>query len=149
MRREATAVVTAAFVVFGQAAPVLARGGRGSVSAASRGSYSHSGNTGSWQGQHASGSRTVSQTSEGYNVNKQVQTQSGASKSVSKDIDTEDKSVERSSTTTNAWGQSASRERTVEGQGGYATIEGSASTSTGREASGEAAAGRNANRRSA
>ena len=144
MRREATAVVMAALVAFGQGVPLFAASRRGSVSAASRGSYSHSGNTGSWQGQHASGSRTVSQTGEGYNVNKQVQTQSGASKSVNKDINTQDPSVERSSTATNAWGQSASRERTVEGQGGYATVEGSASTSTGREASGQGAVGRNA-----
>jgi len=146
MRREVTAAVTAALVVLAEAAPLPAYtrgGGRGSVSAASRGSYSKSGNTGSWQGQHASGSRSVSQTGEGYNVNKQVQTQSGASKSVNKDINTQDPSVERSSTATNAWGQSASRERQVEGQGGYATIEGSAKTSTGREASGEAVAGRN------
>ena len=90
-----------------------------------------------------SGSRTVTQTGDGYNVNKQVQTQGGASKSVNKEIDTEDRSVDRSSTTTNQWGQSASRERTVEGQGGYATVEGSAKTSTGREASVEGAVGRN------
>ena len=133
--------------MFGQGrarSPPTRGGGRGSVSAASRGSYSKSGNTGSWQGQRASGSRSVSQTGEGYNVNKQVQTQSGASKSVNKDVNTQDPSVERTSTATNAWGQSASRERTVEGQGGYATVEGSAKTSTGREASGEAVAGRNA-----
>jgi hypothetical protein len=150
MRREATAVVTAALFVVGQAAPVLGwsrgGGGRGSVSAASRGSWSHSGNTGSWQGRggYASGSRTVTQTGQGYNVNKSVQTQSGASKSVNKDVNTQDKSVDRSSTATNAWGQSASRDRTVEGQGGYATVEGSAHTSTGREASGQGTVGRNA-----
>lgn len=146
MRRDATAVVTAALVVLGQAAPLLAAargGGRGSVSAASRGSYSRSGNTGSWQGQRASGSRTVSQTGEGYNVNKQVQTQGGYSRSVEKEINTEERSVERSSTATNPWGQSMSRERTVQNEGGYASIEGGARTSTGREASGEAVAGRN------
>ena len=92
-----------------------------------------------------SGSRSVTQTSNGYNVNKQVQTQSGASKSVNKDVNTAgSRASSARSTATNAWGQSASRERTVEGQGGYATVEGSASTSTGREASGEAVAGRNA-----
>jgi hypothetical protein len=147
MRRRATAVITTTLLVFGQTEGLIAQtrgGGRGSVSAASRGSYSKSGNTGSYQGQHASGSRTVTQTGEGYNVNKNVQTQSGASKSVNKDVNVEDKSIDRSSTATNAWGQSASRERTVEGQGGYATVEGSAHTSTGREASGQAAVGRNA-----
>jgi hypothetical protein len=145
MRRQATAVITATLVVCGPTESLLAqgRGGRGSVSAASGGNYSHSGNTGSWQGQHASGSRTVSQTGEGYNVNKNVQTQSGASKSVDKDVNTQDKSVDRSSTATNAWGQSASRDRTTTNQGGYATVQGSASTSTGREASGQAAVGRN------
>ena len=143
MKREITAILTSTLMVFGQATPLLA-GQRGSVSAASRGSYSKSGNTGTYQGQRASGSRTVSQTGEGYNVNKQVQTQSGASKSVSKDVNVEDKSVDRSSTATNAWGQSASRDRTVQGEGGYATVEGSASTSTGRAASGQGAVGRTA-----
>ena len=50
----------------------------------------------------------------------------------------------RRSTTTNKWGQSATREREVEGQGGYATVEGSTKTSTGREASSDLVAGRNA-----
>jgi hypothetical protein len=148
MRRQVTAVITATLVVFGQTQTLLAwsGGGRGSVSAASRGSYSHSGNTGSWQGGggNASGSRTVSQTSQGYNVNKNVQTQGGYSKDVNKNINTQDQSVERSSTATNPWGQSASRDRTTTNQGGYATVQGSASTSTGREASGQAAVGRNA-----
>ena len=56
----------------------------------------------------------------------------------------EDREVDRSSTTTNQWGQSATRERQVEGQGGYATIEGSAKTSTGREAEADLVAGRGA-----
>ena len=70
-------------IVFGQAAPLLAGhsggGGRGSVSAASKGG---SGGSNSWQGKNGnvSGSRTVTQTSSGYNVNKQAQTESGASK---------------------------------------------------------------------
>ena len=48
MKREATAVVASALVVFGQAAPLLARprgGGRGSVSAHRAGSYSQLGHT--------------------------------------------------------------------------------------------------------
>ena len=156
MTREITAVLTAAFLVFAQSAPLLAaaRGNRGSVSAASRGGGSYtrsasgtgSGGSSSWQsrGGNVSGSKNVSKTDDGYNVNKNVQTQSGASKSVSKEVDVEDRSSERSSTTTNKWGQSATREREVEGQGGYATIEGGAKTSTGREASGDYVAGRNA-----
>jgi hypothetical protein len=113
------------------------------VSAASSSrTRTRSGNTTTVQGQHATGSRTVQQTGEGYNVNKQVTTQSGASKSVSKDVNLEDREVDRSSTTTNKWGQSATREREIEGQGGYATIEGSAKTSTGREASADLVAGR-------
>ena len=116
---------------------------RGSVSSASRGATTtRSGNTTTRQGQHATGSRTVSQTGDGYNVNKQVTTQSGASKSVSKDVNVEDREVERSSTATNKWGESVSRERKVEGEGGYATIEGSAKSSTGREMSTDAVAGR-------
>jgi hypothetical protein len=148
MRRETIALITATLVVFGQSAPLLARGGRGSVSASSRsgGSYSRSGNTASYTSQsgNVSGSKSVSQTSSGYNIDKSVQTQSGASKSTSRDVNTEDRSVERSSTATNAWGESASRERTVKDEGGYASVEGSARTSTGREAEGEGVAGRNA-----
>ena len=118
---------------------------RGSVSAASSGSRTRTkeGGTTTVQGRRASGSRTVTQTGDGYNVNKQVQTQSGASKSVSKDVNVEDREIDKTSTTTNQWGQSATREREVEGQGGYATIEGSTKTSTGREASSDLVAGRN------
>jgi hypothetical protein len=118
---------------------------RGSVSAASRSgrtTTTRSGNTTTTQGQRATGTRTVEQTGEGYNVNKQVTTQSGASKSVEKEVNVDDREVDRSSTTTHQWGQSATRERSVEGQGGYATIEGSAKTSTGREASADLVAGR-------
>ena len=86
----------------------------------------------------------MTQTDDGYNVNKQVQTQSGASKSVSKDVNVEDREIDKTSTTTNKWGQSATREREVEGQGGgTATIEGSTKTSSGREASSDLVAGRN------
>jgi hypothetical protein len=143
MTRQATAVVT--MVAFlSQTGTLGAQRSRGSVSGGSRGTYSRSGNTGTWQGQRASGSRTVSQTGDGYNVNKQLETQGGYSKSVNKDIDTQDHSVDRSSTATNPWGQSASRDRTAQNEGGYASIQGSASTSTGRQASGDFVAGRNA-----
>jgi Family of unknown function (DUF6515) len=149
MNRKVTSVVASLLVVFAQTEPVFAYyrggGGRGSVSAASRGSYSRSGNTSSWQGGggYASGSRTVSQTGSGYNVNRQVQTQGGQSKDVNRDVNTQNQSVERSSTATNAYGQTASRDRTTTNQGGYATVQGNASTSTGREASGQGTAGRN------
>ena len=76
-----------------------------------------SGNTTTVQGQRATGTKTVSQTGEGYNVNKQVTTESGASKSVSKDVNVEDREVERNSTTTNQWGQSATREAQGGGPG--------------------------------
>jgi hypothetical protein len=150
MTRLVTAALAATLMALGSNSVVFAQrsagGGanRGSVSAASKGTYSKSGNTGSWQGQRASGSRTVSQSGDTYNINKNVQTQSGASKSVSREVDTGDREVERSSTATNAWGQSATREREVENQGGYATIEGSAKTSTGRSASAQGVAGINA-----
>ena len=91
----------------------------------SRGSVSHSGNTTSAQGQRASGTRTVNQTGSGATATRQAQTQSG-----------------ETTTGTTAWGESATRSREVEGHGGYATVEGSARTSTGRSASGEAVAGR-------
>ncbi len=143
MTRRIISLVAAVAMLVGQTDTLLAQRQRGSVSSASRRSTTtRSGGTTTRQGRYASGSRTVSKTDEGYNVNKQVQTQSGASKSVSKDVNVEDKEIDRSSTTTNKWGESASRQREVEGQGGYATIEGSGSTSTGREASGEGVAGR-------
>jgi hypothetical protein len=146
MKRQATAIIVAGVLAVGPTATLSAQRQHGSVSAASRGSTTRSGNTTTRTsaGGNVSSSRTATKTDEGYNVNKQVQTQSGASKDVSKDVNVEDRSVDRSSTTTNQWGQSASRDRTVEGQGGYATVEGSASTSTGREASGQGAVGRNA-----
>jgi hypothetical protein len=144
MTRRITAVLAAAAVVLAPVADAAAQRARGSVSAASRGTYSRSGNTGSWQGQRASGSRTVSQSGDTYNIDKQIQTQGGASKSVSREIDTGDREAERSSTTTNAWGQSATRNREVENEGGYLSVEGSARTSTGRSASAEGVVGRNA-----
>ncbi len=144
-RRLITYAVTAA-VFFAQVDVLLAQRSRGSVSASSRAgrtTTTRSGNTTTRQGEHATGSRTVSQTGEGYNVNKTLQTEGGASKTVNRDVNVEDREVDRTSTATNKWGQSATREREVEGQGGYATIEGSAKTSTGREMNTDAVAGRN------
>jgi hypothetical protein len=149
MTRHLTACITAAALVVASTDGLFAQrrgASRGSVSAASksgRTTTTRSGNTTTTQGQRATGTRSVEQTGEGYNVNKQVTTQSGASKSVEKEVNVEDREVNRSSTTTNKWGESATREREVEGHGGYATIEGSAKTSTGREASADLVAGRN------
>ena len=149
MRQQLTAIITATALVAASTEGLFAQrrtANRGSVSAASSGSRTRTkeGGTTTVQGERASGSRTVTQTGDGYNVNKQVQTQSGASKSVSKDVNVEDREIDKTSTTTNKWGQSATREREVEGQGGYATIEGSTKTSSGREASSDLVAGRNA-----
>ena len=58
-------------------------------------------------------------------------------------MDTENREIDKTTTTTTAWGESATRSREVEGQGGYATIEGSGSTSTGRSYNAEGVAGRN------
>ena len=148
MRRQLTAIITATALVAASTEGLFAQrrtANRGSVSAASSGSRTRTkeGGTTTVQGERASGSRTVTQTGDGYNVNKQVQTQSGASKSVSKDVNVEDREIDKTSTTTNKWGQSATREREVEGQGGYATVEGSTKTSSGREASSDLVAGRN------
>ncbi len=122
-----------------------ARRSRGSVSRASSGSYSRSGGTTSWQGGggRASGSRTVDQTGSGAQSTRQAQTQSGASREVNRDVNKEDRTVDRNSTVTTAQGETATRERTTEAQGGYATVEGKAETSTGREAEGQGVAGRN------
>jgi hypothetical protein len=57
-------------------------------------------------------------------------------------VDKEDKTVERSSTVTTSQGETATRERKTEAEGGYATVEGKAETSTGREAEGEGVVGR-------
>ena len=108
----------------------------------SRGSVSHSGNTTSAQGQRASGTRTVNQTSSGGTATRQAQTQSGASRSTTRQVDAENREIDKTTTATTAWGESGTRSREVEGHGGYATVEGSARTSTGRSASGEAVAGR-------
>jgi len=139
MIRQATVLLAASLVVLTPIEPLLAQSRqRGSVSAASRGS-------GSWQsrGGYASGSRTVSRTGSGATASRQAQTQGGATRDVSREVNTEDRTVERTSNVTTAQGETASRERTTEAQEGYATVEGSARTSTGREASGEAVAGRN------
>jgi hypothetical protein len=117
-------------------------GSRFSRSRSANTTTTRSGNTTTTQGQRATGTRSVEQTGEGYNVNRQVTTESGASKSVSKEVNVEDREVERSSTATNRWGESATSERKVEGEGGYRSIEGSASTSTGREVETDLVAGR-------
>ena len=62
------------------------------------------GNTTTTQGQRATGTRTVEQTGDGYNVNRQVTTDSGTSKSVNKEVNVEDREVDRSSTTTSQGG---------------------------------------------
>ena len=148
MTRQLTAVITAAALVVASADGLFAQrhaASRGSVSTASRSgrtTTTRSGNTTTTQGQRATGTRTVEQTGEGYNVNKQVTTQSGASKSVEKEVNVEDREIERTSTTTNRWGESATSERKVEGQGGYATVEGKTTTSTGREVESDLVAGR-------
>ena len=142
MSRHLTLAVTLMALVIGSSTALDAqRGSRGSVSSA-RGSYSRSGNTGSWQGQRASGSRTVSQTSSGATATRQAQAQSGATRSTTRQVDSANREIDKTTTATTAWGESATRSREVEGHGGYATIEGSARTSTGRSASGEAVAGR-------
>jgi hypothetical protein len=147
MKRELTAIITAIALVAASTEGLLAQrrtATRGSVSATSSSrTRTTQGGTTSVQGARASGSRTVTQTDNGYNVNKQVQTQSGASKSVSKEVDVENREIDKTSTTTNKWGQSATRERQVEGQGGYATIEGSTKTSSGREVESDLVADRN------
>jgi hypothetical protein len=147
MKRELTAIITTIALVAVSTEGLFAQrraGSRGSVSATSSSrTRTTQGGTTSVQGARASGSRTVTQTDQGYNVNKQVQTQSGASKSVSKEIDVDDREIDKTSTTTNKWGQSATRERQVEGQGGYATIEGSTKTSSGREVESDLVADRN------
>lgn len=140
--RPTAIMMVLALLLSSGSALVAQRASRGSVSTA-RGSASRAGNTGTWQGQRASGTRTVDQTGSGATATREAQTRSGASREVTRDVDTENREIDKTSTTTTAWGESATRSRQIEGQGGYATIEGSASTSTGRSASGEGVAARN------
>jgi hypothetical protein len=144
--KKATSFVAVFLVLLSPLEPLFAqpRKSRGSVSGASRGSFSRSGNTASWQSAsgRASGSGSVTRTESGATGSRQTTTQSGASREVSREVDTEDRTVERSSTVTTAQGETATRERKAEAEGGYATVEGKAETSTGREAEGEGVAGR-------
>ena len=125
MSRHLTISVTLIALVVGSNPALEAQRSRGSVSSA-RGTYSHSGNTGSVQGQHASGTRTVNQTSSGGTATRQAQTQSGASRSTTREVDAENQEINKTTTATTAWGESGTRSREVEGHGGYATVEGSA-----------------------
>ena len=164
MTRTITALVVAVAVFWAQTDVLWAQRAsraessrsRGSVSASSRGTssrgtVSRSGNT--WSGEsrsgnvQGSGSRT--KTDEGFQVDRTFTTDSGASKTVSKDVNVEDREIQRDATTTNRWGESATRESTVKGEGGYRTIEGKTETSTGREISSDMAVGRTATGRPA
>jgi hypothetical protein len=140
MIRRCTAAMLSVVLALAAPADLLAQRARGAVSSASR---SREGGTSSWQGQRASGSRTATRTSEGAASTRQAETQSGATRTTTREYDASEREMEKTTTTTTAWGESATRSREVEGQGGYATIEGSASTSTGRSASGEGVAARN------
>ena len=141
MSRHLAISVALIALVIGSNPALEAQHDRGSVSSA-RGTYSHSGNTGSAQGQRASGTRTVNQTGSGATATRQAETQSGATRSTTREVDAENREVDKTTTATTAWGESGTRSRQVEGQGGYATVEGSGRTSTGRSASGEGVAGR-------
>jgi hypothetical protein len=164
MTRNIIAVIVAVAVFWAQTDVLWAQRSRktessrsrGSVSASSRGtssrgSVSRSGNT--WSGEsrsgnvQGSGSRT--KTDEGFQVDRTLTTDSGASKTVSKDVNVEDREVQRDATTTNRWGESATRETTAKGEGGYRTVEGKTETSTGREISSDYAVGRTATGRPA
>ena len=117
MTRNIIAVIVAVAVFWAQTDALWAQRSRqsessrsrGSVSASSRasassrGSVSRSGNT--WSGEsrsgnvQGSGSRT--KTDEGFQVDRTFTTDSGASKTVSKDVNVEDREVQRDATTTN------------------------------------------------
>ena len=148
--RKAVVIVVVLLVALGPGASAYAQRrasrSRGSVSAANRGSVSRSGNSASWQGRggSASGSGSASRTESGATGSRQTQTQSGASREVSRDVDQENRSVDTSRSVTTAGGETASRESTTSAEDGRLSREGSASTSTGREAEGQAVAGRNA-----
>ena len=105
---------------------------------------SRSGNTGSWESRsgNVQGSGTRTKTEEGFNVDRTLTTDSGASKTVSKEVNREDQEIQRDATTTNRWGESATRESTVKNEGGYRSVEGKTETSTGREISSDLAVGR-------
>jgi len=155
--RSITALIVAVAVFWAQtdvlwaqrARPSDSSRSRGSVSASSRGAssrgtVSRSGNTGSWESRsgNVQGSGTRTKTEEGFNVDRTFTSDSGASKTVSKEVNREDQEIQRDATTTNRWGESATRESTVKNEGGYRSIEGKTETSTGREISSDLAVGR-------
>ena len=164
MTRTITALIVAVAVFWAQTDALWAQRPRGSESsrsrgsvsassrgASSRGTVSRSGNTGSWESRsgNVQGTGTRTKTDEGFAVDRTLTTDSGASKTVSKDVNVEDREIQRDATTTNRWGESATRESTVKGEGGYRTIEGKTETSTGREISSDMAVGRTATGRPA
>ena len=136
MSRHLTVAVTLIALVIGSSPALVAQ-------RASRGSVSHSGNTSSWQSQRASGSQDGEPDRlrrHGYPTGPDAEPVGRGPRPGTWTPRTSE--IDKTTTTTTAWGESATRSREVEGQGGYATVQGSASTSTGRSASGEGVAGR-------
>jgi hypothetical protein len=144
MKRTISIVIVVALVALAPLDALAQRFRRGSVSASTRASWSRSGNTASWQSRAGAVSRSgsLTRTEGGATASREAQGPGGASREVNREVDQEDRTVDRTSTVTSAQGETASRERTTEGQGGFATVEGSASTSTGRAADGQGVIGR-------
>lgn len=146
MKKFLSILVVATMVLAPVEALNAQRRSRGSVSGETRrATVNRSGDTMAWQGRGgiASGGRTVDRTDSGAQATRSAQTEGGASREVTRSVDADDRSVDRSSTVTSAQGETANRDRTTSAEGGYASIEGDARTSTGREASGQGYAGRN------
>ena len=151
--RTATRVLVAALVFQLMEAPLFAQSRRpqpsrqrGSISAENRTTRTRSGNTTTAERPRGTGTRTVEQSGDDFTVNRDVETQRGASGAVTRQIETDDgrvESVERTSEATNRFGETLEREREVERRNGYVEFESQAQTSTGREIEAEGVAGRN------
>ena len=90
------------------------------------------------------GSRTVSQTgSAATSQHAGPDRRAARRRATTRDVDTENKEIDKTTTTTTAWGQSATRDPArSRGRAATRPSRGARSTSTGREASGEGVAGR-------
>ena len=92
-------------------------------------------------GRSAEGSSTVERGDDGVKWEREVETDSGHSRTVEGELEYGEK-IEREATTTNRYGDEIKREQKLENKGGYLEYEGKTETSWGRGVEVEGVAGR-------
>lgn len=92
-------------------------------------------------GRGAEGSSTVEREDDGVKWEREVETDSGHTRTVEGELEYGEK-IERETTTTNRYGDEVKREQKLENKGGYLEYEGKTETSWGREVEVEGVAGR-------